>query len=55
MLELSGGIEDTGHIRWHLLLCLVIAWVLIYLGLSLGTKSLGKVYGHVFYDLDSSN
>lgn len=44
VLERSDSIEDTGHIRLHLLLCLVIAWVLIYLGLSLGTKSLGKVY-----------
>lgn len=40
---MSDGIEHMGPLRGHLVLCLALAWVLIFCGLCLGTKSLGKV------------
>lgn len=43
VLELSSGIEDLGHIRWQLLLCLFVAWLLVFLCLFKGIKSSGKV------------
>ena len=43
VLELSSGIDDLGAIRWQLLLCLFVAWVIIFLCICKGTKSTGKV------------
>ncbi|KAK3099623.1 hypothetical protein FSP39_007129 [Pinctada imbricata] len=43
VLELSDGIEDVGTIRWQLLLCLVLAWVTVFLCLFKGVNVLGKV------------
>ena len=43
VLEMSPGIDEMGSIHGHFVLCLAIAWVLIFLGLSLGAKSLGKI------------
>ncbi|XP_013384850.1 sodium- and chloride-dependent glycine transporter 1 isoform X2 [Lingula anatina] len=43
VLELSEGIENIGPIRWQLLLCLIFAWVMIFLCLCKGVKSSGKV------------
>ncbi|GFY49748.1 sodium- and chloride-dependent glycine transporter 2 [Trichonephila inaurata madagascariensis] len=39
----SSGIEETGGIRWSLALCLVLAWVIVFLCLSKGVQSSGKV------------
>ncbi|GIY26345.1 sodium-and chloride-dependent glycine transporter 1, partial [Caerostris extrusa] len=38
----SSGIEETGGIRWSLALCLVLAWVIVFLCLSKGVQSSGK-------------
>ncbi|XP_056140408.1 sodium- and chloride-dependent GABA transporter ine [Lampris incognitus] len=43
MLERTGGIEETGRMRWELLLLLLLAWTLIYLCIFKGVKSTGKV------------
>ncbi|CAH1777931.1 unnamed protein product [Owenia fusiformis] len=43
VLEISSGIEETGIIRWPLALCLLLAWIVVFLCLSNGIKSSGKV------------
>ncbi|GAB6029115.1 Solute carrier 6 [Chamberlinius hualienensis] len=43
MLDISGGIHDLGHIRWQLSLCLLLAWILVYVALIKGVKSFGKL------------
>ncbi|XP_041657319.1 sodium- and chloride-dependent GABA transporter ine [Cheilinus undulatus] len=43
MLEQTGGVEDTGEMRWELFLILILAWILIYLCIFKGVKSTGKV------------
>lgn len=43
VLQMTSGLDDMGPLHLHLVLCLAIAWILIYCGLCLGTKSLGKV------------
>jgi hypothetical protein len=40
---MSDGINKLGGLNWHLVLCLAIAWFLLFLGISRGVKSLGKV------------
>ncbi|XP_073505889.1 sodium-dependent proline transporter [Phyllobates terribilis] len=39
----SSGIGDPGRIRWNLCLCLLLAWVIVYLCILKGVKSSGKV------------
>ncbi|CAH1778090.1 unnamed protein product [Owenia fusiformis] len=43
VLDISPSIEETGTIRWQLALCLLLAWVVIFLCLCKGIKSSGKV------------
>ena len=44
VLDVSDGIDEgTGDIKWHLALCLLLAWVIIFLCLIKGIKSSGKV------------
>ncbi|XP_029653870.1 sodium- and chloride-dependent glycine transporter 1 [Octopus sinensis] len=43
VLEITDGIEDLGIIRWELLLCLLLAWVVVFLCLCKGIKSSGRV------------
>lgn len=43
MLNESDGIEDMGPVQWHLCLCLLAAWIVIFLCLIKGIKSSGKV------------
>ncbi|CAD5122601.1 DgyrCDS11013 [Dimorphilus gyrociliatus] len=43
VLKISSGIEEIGDVDWHLLLCLLAAWLVVYLVLSKGIASLGKV------------
>ena len=46
MLDVSEGIHDIGEVRWHLCLCLLLAWVIVYFALWEGIKSFGKVRKH---------
>nr|CAB3266322.1 sodium-dependent proline transporter [Phallusia mammillata] len=39
----STGIEDPGIVLWDLCLCLLLAWILVFLCLIKGVKSSGKV------------
>lgn len=43
VLQITKGIEDIGIIRWELLICLAIAWILVFLCLCKGVKSSGRV------------
>lgn len=43
VLGLSKGIEDTGTIKMSLALCLLAAWVIVFLCLCKGVQSSGKV------------
>ena len=43
VLSLSDGIEDLGVLKWDLALCLLLAWVLVYVCICKGIKSSGKV------------
>lgn len=43
VLKMTDGIENFGGIRWELLICLIIAWVLVFLCLCKGVKSSGRV------------
>ncbi|XP_067658349.1 sodium- and chloride-dependent glycine transporter 1-like [Haliotis asinina] len=43
VLQMSSGIGDMGSIRWQLLVCLLVAWLVVLLSLIKGIKSSGKV------------
>ncbi|XP_026223752.1 sodium- and chloride-dependent GABA transporter 2-like isoform X1 [Anabas testudineus] len=43
VLSISGGIEEIGSIRWEILLCLIVMWVICYFCIWKGVKSTGKV------------
>lgn len=43
VLDQSDGIEDMGNIKWDLALCLVLAWIVVYVCICKGIKSSGKV------------
>ena len=40
---MSRGIEDLGEMRWELAMCLLLAWLIVFLCLSKGVQSSGKV------------
>ncbi|XP_066437972.1 sodium- and chloride-dependent neutral and basic amino acid transporter B(0+)-like [Eleutherodactylus coqui] len=42
-LQLSSGIDETGHVVWYLALCLLLAWIITVASLSKGIQSSGKV------------
>ena len=43
MIFLSGRWDDYGSLRWELVLCLLLAWILIALSMIKGLASYGKV------------
>ncbi|XP_072039071.1 sodium- and chloride-dependent glycine transporter 2-like [Amphiura filiformis] len=43
VLGISDGIHEVGPLKWQLLLCMVAAWVVIYVCVMKGIKSTGKV------------
>lgn len=43
VLHLTDSIDDVGALRWQLVICLFLAWVLVYFCLWKGIKSSGKV------------
>ncbi|CAB3224940.1 unnamed protein product [Arctia plantaginis] len=45
VLGLSSGIEETGHIRFQMAVCLFAAWLIVFLCLCKGVQSSGKVWG----------
>ena len=43
VLAISDGIENMGIVKWDLCLCLLFAWIVVYLCICKGIKSSGKV------------
>lgn len=43
VLGRSEGMHDMGPIRWQLCLCLLLAWIVVFLCICKGVKSSGKV------------
>uniref|UniRef100_A0A0B7AA86 Transporter n=1 Tax=Arion vulgaris TaxID=1028688 RepID=A0A0B7AA86_9EUPU len=43
VLGLSAGVDEPGIIKWDLALCLLLAWIIVYLCICKGIKSSGKV------------
>ena len=43
VLQMSSGIDEVGGLRWELMACLALAWVLVYFCVWKGIKSSGKV------------
>ena len=43
VLAISSGIDDPGVIKWDLALCLLLAWIVVYLCICKGIKSSAKV------------
>lgn len=42
-LNISPSIEESGSIQWELAVCLILAWLVVYLCILRGTESTGKV------------
>ncbi|XP_072230715.1 sodium- and chloride-dependent GABA transporter 2-like [Leuresthes tenuis] len=43
VLKISTGIDDIGSLRWELVLCLILSWIICYFCIWKGIKSTGKV------------
>ncbi|XP_014666308.1 PREDICTED: sodium- and chloride-dependent glycine transporter 2-like [Priapulus caudatus] len=43
VLGISSGIEEIGELRWQLVLALLMAWLIVFLCLSRGVQTSGKV------------
>ena len=43
MLDMSDGIHDINTLKWELVGCLLLAWIVVYIALWKGIKSIGKV------------
>lgn len=43
VLEITDGFESTGGVKWDVTLCNLLAWTIIFIVLSKGIKTLGKV------------
>lgn len=41
--QASGSIDDLGQVNWKLALCLLLAWVIVYLSIMRGVQSSGKL------------
>uniref|UniRef100_A0A8C9VKJ8 Transporter n=1 Tax=Scleropages formosus TaxID=113540 RepID=A0A8C9VKJ8_SCLFO len=42
LLNISGGIEEPGSVRWELALCLLLSWTICYFCVWKGVRSTGK-------------
>ncbi|KAM7542662.1 hypothetical protein Aperf_G00000016847 [Anoplocephala perfoliata] len=43
VLGLSSGIDEIGSVRWELALCLLLAWILVFLSIFRGIRASGRV------------
>lgn len=43
VLNISGGIDQVGTVKWDLALCLLLAWIVVYACICKGIRSSGKV------------
>lgn len=46
VLTISRGLDEVGGLNWQLTLCFLGAWLVVFLCLIKGVKSLGKVCWH---------
>ncbi|XP_072551207.1 sodium- and chloride-dependent GABA transporter 2-like isoform X2 [Salminus brasiliensis] len=42
VLDISGGIEELGKLKWEIVLCLIAMWIICYFCIWKGVKSTGK-------------
>lgn len=45
-LNISPSIQENGGVQWEPALCLILAWLVVYLCILRGTESTGKVGRH---------
>ena len=43
VLQISSGIDNVGYPSWYMAVSMVVAWVLVFLCIFKGVKSIGKV------------
>ncbi|XP_013791683.1 sodium- and chloride-dependent glycine transporter 2-like, partial [Limulus polyphemus] len=43
VLDISSGIDDSGEAKWYLVLCLLLAWIIVFGCLFKGVQTSGKV------------
>ncbi|XP_035668938.1 sodium- and chloride-dependent GABA transporter 2-like isoform X2 [Branchiostoma floridae] len=43
VLQISGGLDQPGSMQWELILCLLLAWIIVYFCIFKGVKSTGRV------------
>ena len=43
VLGMSDGIEEIGTPKWDITLCLLLAWIVVFLCICKGIRSSGKV------------
>ncbi|XP_071145435.1 sodium- and chloride-dependent glycine transporter 2-like [Mytilus edulis] len=43
VLDMTDGIENQGHLRWQLVLCLLASWTALFFSVLKGIKTSGKV------------
>jgi len=43
VLQITSGMDDMKEVKWTLTLCNLFVWIVVFLVLSKGIKSLGKV------------
>ncbi|TGZ58016.1 hypothetical protein CRM22_009780 [Opisthorchis felineus] len=43
VLRISDGIEQMGSVQWELALCLLVAWIVVFLCIYKGIKTSGKI------------
>ncbi|XP_060063257.1 sodium- and chloride-dependent glycine transporter 1-like [Ylistrum balloti] len=43
VLGVTGGVGEPGNVKWDVMLCNLLAWLIVFLVLSKGIQSLGKV------------
>ncbi|KAJ8320408.1 hypothetical protein KUTeg_001995, partial [Tegillarca granosa] len=43
VLQMSSDLQDIGYFPWHLPVCCLVAWIIVFLSLMKGVKSVGKV------------
>ena len=52
-LQMTDGIENIGSIRWPLLGCLALGWIIVFLCLIKGIKSSGRVSELIFRNINT--
>ena len=43
VLDISDGLHDLGIIKWDILVCFIVMWIVVYLCIIRGVKTSGKV------------